>query len=150
MLGCSSLRTLCTVENTGSVARDLLAAEHRHPRRLLLPRLQLLERLRTVRCDRLWWYFRLVAVAKVRHVDRAVLRLVMSKFAKDGNSFRREWDKEAFEKRAKERLERETELEEERAKAAAAGTKTVELEERLASLEAVQVLPSKTTKGSVF
>ena len=38
----------------------------------------------------------------------------MSKFAKDGNSFRREWDKEAFEKRAKERLERETELEEER------------------------------------
>ena len=32
----------------------------------------------------------------------------MSKFAKDGNSFRREWDKEAFEKRAKERkLEQE-------------------------------------------
>ena len=45
---------------------------------------------------------------------RAALRLAMSKFAKDGNSFRREWDKEAFEKRAKERLEHETELEEER------------------------------------
>ena len=29
----------------------------------------------------------------------------MSKAAKDGNNFRREWDKEAFEKRAKERLE---------------------------------------------
>ena len=38
----------------------------------------------------------------------------MSKAHDDGNSFRREWDKEAFEKRAKERLERETELEEER------------------------------------
>ena len=38
----------------------------------------------------------------------------MSKFAKDGNSFRREWDKEAFEKRAKERLEAELALEDER------------------------------------
>ena len=35
----------------------------------------------------------------------------MSKFAKDGNSFRREWDKEAYEKRAKERLQAELELE---------------------------------------
>ena len=38
----------------------------------------------------------------------------MSKFAKDGNSFRREWDKEAFEKKAKERLEAELALEEDR------------------------------------
>ena len=36
----------------------------------------------------------------------------MSKAAKDGNNFRREWDKEAFEKRAKERLESELLLEE--------------------------------------
>mmetsp|Transcript_56720 Transcript_56720/g.168457 ORF Transcript_56720/g.168457 Transcript_56720/m.168457 type:complete len:240 (-) Transcript_56720:363-1082(-) len=38
----------------------------------------------------------------------------MSKFAKDGNSFRREWDKEAFEKKAKERLDAELTLEEDR------------------------------------
>ena len=38
----------------------------------------------------------------------------MSKFAKDGNSFRREWDKEAFEKKAKERLDAELALEEDR------------------------------------
>ena len=38
----------------------------------------------------------------------------MSKAAKDGNSFRREWDKEAFEKKAKERLDAELALEEER------------------------------------
>ena len=38
----------------------------------------------------------------------------MSKAAKDGNSFRREWDKEAFEKRAKERLDAELALEEDR------------------------------------
>ena len=38
----------------------------------------------------------------------------MSKAAKDGNNFRREWDKEAFEARAKARLEAELALEEER------------------------------------
>lgn len=38
----------------------------------------------------------------------------MSKAAKDGNNFRREWDKEAFEKRAKERLDAELSLEDER------------------------------------
>ena len=38
----------------------------------------------------------------------------MSKFAKDGNSFRREWDKEAFEKKANERLDAELALEEDR------------------------------------
>ncbi|KAL1504062.1 hypothetical protein AB1Y20_010472 [Prymnesium parvum] len=38
----------------------------------------------------------------------------MSKFAKDGNNFRREWDKEAFEKKAKERLDAELALEEDR------------------------------------
>ena len=35
----------------------------------------------------------------------------MSRAAKDGNSFRREWDKEAFEKKAKERLDAELQLE---------------------------------------
>ena len=38
----------------------------------------------------------------------------MSKFAKDGNNFRREWDIEAFEKKAKERLDAELQLEEDR------------------------------------
>ena len=38
----------------------------------------------------------------------------MSKAAKDGNNFRREWDKEAFEQKAKERLDAELALEEER------------------------------------
>jgi len=38
----------------------------------------------------------------------------MSKAAKDGNNFRREWDKEAFEARAKARLEAELSLEDER------------------------------------
>ena len=38
----------------------------------------------------------------------------MSKATKDGNNFRREWDKEAFEKRAKERLDAELALEDER------------------------------------
>ena len=38
----------------------------------------------------------------------------MSKAAKDGNNFRREWDKEAFEQKAKERLNAELALEEER------------------------------------
>lgn len=38
----------------------------------------------------------------------------MSKARDDGNNFRREWDKEAFEKRAKERLEAELSLEDER------------------------------------
>ena len=37
----------------------------------------------------------------------------MSKFAKDGNNFRRQWDIEEFEKKAKERLEREAEEERE-------------------------------------
>ena len=38
--------------------------------------------------------------------DRCRAR-AMSKAAKDGNNFRREWDIEAFEKRAKERLDAE-------------------------------------------
>jgi len=38
----------------------------------------------------------------------------MSKAAKDGNNFRREWDLEAFEKRAKDRLDAELVAEEER------------------------------------
>lgn len=38
----------------------------------------------------------------------------MSKARNDGNNFRREWDKEAFEQRAKERLEAELTLEDER------------------------------------
>ena len=38
----------------------------------------------------------------------------MSKAAKDGNNFRREWDKEAFEARAKARLEAELSLEDDR------------------------------------
>ena len=38
----------------------------------------------------------------------------MSKAAKDGNNFRREWDKELFEQKAKERLDAELALEEER------------------------------------
>jgi len=38
----------------------------------------------------------------------------MSKAAKDGNNFRREWYKEAFEKKAKERLDAELQLEEDR------------------------------------
>uniref|UniRef100_A0A7S4BMD9 U1-type domain-containing protein n=1 Tax=Chrysotila carterae TaxID=13221 RepID=A0A7S4BMD9_CHRCT len=43
-----------------------------------------------------------------------IVRRSMSKAAKDGNNFRREWDKEAFEKKAKERLEAELALEDER------------------------------------
>jgi len=38
----------------------------------------------------------------------------MSKATKDGNNFRREWDIEAFEKKAKERLDAELALEEQR------------------------------------
>ena len=38
----------------------------------------------------------------------------MSRAAKDGNNFRREWDKEAFEARARARLDAELALEEER------------------------------------
>eukprot|EP00325_Prymnesiales_sp_UTEX-LB-985_P025744 CAMPEP_0174718398 /NCGR_PEP_ID=MMETSP1094-20130205/28820_1 /TAXON_ID=156173 /ORGANISM="Chrysochromulina brevifilum, Strain UTEX LB 985" /LENGTH=233 /DNA_ID=CAMNT_0015918491 /DNA_START=17 /DNA_END=718 /DNA_ORIENTATION=+ len=41
----------------------------------------------------------------------------MSKAAKDGNNFRREWDIEAFEKRAKERLDAELALEQQREEA---------------------------------
>ena len=41
----------------------------------------------------------------------------MSKAAKDGNNFRREWDIEHFEKKAKERLDAERVLEEEREQA---------------------------------
>jgi U4/U6.U5 tri-snRNP component SNU23 len=41
----------------------------------------------------------------------------MSKAAKDGNNFRREWDIEAFEKKAKERLDAELALEREREEA---------------------------------
>lgn len=38
----------------------------------------------------------------------------MSKFAKDGNNFRREWNKEEFEAKAKARLDAELQLEEQR------------------------------------